>query len=40
MIEPYKNRVVLKDYGGIPFDNKSEMVILKQIIKYYHDHVA
>jgi hypothetical protein len=37
MIEPYKNRVVLKDYGGIPFDNKSEVVVLKQIIKYYHD---
>lgn len=40
MIEPYKNRVVLKDYGGISFDDKSEVVILKQIIKYYHDLVA
>jgi hypothetical protein len=40
MIEPYKNRVVLKDYGGLPFDDKSEAVILKQIIKYYHDLVA
>ena len=37
MIEPYKNRVILKDYGEVPFDDFSEAAILKQILRYYHD---
>ena len=37
MIEPYKNRVILKDHGEVPFDDSSEAAILKQILRYYHD---
>ena len=40
MIEPYKNRVILKDHGEVPFDDSSEAAILKQILRYYHDQVA
>lgn len=40
VIEPWKNRVLLKDFGNIPFNNRSEEIILLQILKYYHDQVA
>ena len=40
MIEPYKNRVILKGHGEVPFDDFSEAAILKQILRSYHDHVA
>jgi len=37
IIEPYKNRVILKDHGEVPFDDSSEAAILEQILRYYHD---
>ena len=40
MIEPYRNRVILKNSGEIPFDDKSEVSILSQILKYYYDQLA
>ncbi len=40
MIEPYKNRVILKDHGEVTFDDSSEAAILEQILRYYHDQVA
>ena len=40
MIEPYKNRVILKGHGEVPFDDSSEAAILEQILRYYHDQMA
>lgn len=40
MIEPYKNRVILKGHGEVPFNDSSEAAILEQILGYYHDQVV
>jgi len=37
IIIPSENRVILKNSGKIPFDDKSESAILSLILKYYYD---